>query len=308
MTLDRAGLRRLIATGAPETQRPVEVRRGSVSVRQGVDIERIELVAHDRVVPALLMTTTPPPWPAAVVAVHQHNGRFDLGKSEPAGLAGDPEMAYGIRVAAMGIPVIAPDLHGFEERSPSHGDPAVAEQRTAWELVASGRTLQGGHSDDVSLAVTWLAENQDVTGPIGVIGHSLGGQVSLFTMAVDPRIRAGVISCGVGTIASFGTAGIFHNPAYYVPGLVSAGDLPAVAACTSGQSIRLLAGDHDPLFPRAGVDAVAAALDPARSEILRFPGGHAFPLIVQQPAIDWLARTLIYPASGTPTPGQERIT
>jgi dienelactone hydrolase len=292
VSLDRAGLRRLLATNAPEAQRPIEVRRGEVVRHEGVDIERIELVAADRTVPTLLLTTSPGPWAVAVVAVHQHNGRFDLGKSEPAGLAGDPEMAYGLRVAATGIPVVVPDLRGFEERMPTTADPAAAEQQTAWELVAAGRTLQGSHSDDVSLAVSWLTEDAGVTGPIGVIGHSLGGQVALFTMAVDPRIRAGVVSCGVGSVASFGPAGVFHNPAYYVPGILPAGDLPAVAATLAGQSLRLLAGDADPLFPADGVDAVAARLDPERTDVVRFAGGHAFPLTHQLPAIAWLAETL----------------
>ncbi|UAJ79221.1 hypothetical protein IT072_18785 [Leifsonia sp. ZF2019] len=307
MSLDRAGLRRLLAVGAPESQRPTEVRRGDVEHHAGVDIERIELVAADRVVPALLLTTSPPPWPAAVVAVHQHNGRFDLGKSEPAGLAGDPEMAYGLRVAATGIPVIVPDLSGFEERMPASGDPAAAEQQTAWELVAGGLTLQGRHSDDVSLAVSWLIDEAGVDGPVGVIGHSLGGQVSLFTMAVDPRIRAGVVSCGAGSIASFGPAGVFHNPAYYVPGILPAGDLPAVAATLHGQSLLVLAGDDDPLFPADGVDAVVARLDPERTDVIRFSGGHAFPLTLQLAAITWLAETLTAPDGQLPA-GEERTT
>jgi len=33
-------------------------------------------------------------WPA-LLALHQHAGQFALGKSEPAGLAGDPMYAYG---------------------------------------------------------------------------------------------------------------------------------------------------------------------------------------------------------------------
>lgn len=290
--LDRPRLRRLLGIALPESQQPLAVRREGAVRHVGVDIERIQLVADDRVVPALVLSTSPPPWRAAVVAIHQHARQFHLGKSEPAGMAGDPQMAYGLRMAAKGIPVIAPDLLGFEDRMLSQEDPAAAEQRIAWQLAASGRALQGNHSDDVSLAVSWIREQLDGTGSIGVIGHSLGGQVALFTMAVDPRIRAGVVSCGAGSLESFSANGILHNPAFYVPGLVSAGDVPAVAALLDGQSLFLSAGDQDPLFPTAGVDAVVAQLDRRSCIVERFAGGHEFPLGVQQPAIEWLTHKL----------------
>jgi hypothetical protein len=124
---------------------------------------------------------------------------------------------------------------------------------------------------------------------------------------LDPRISAGVVSCGVGSIASFGPAGIFHNPAYYVPGILPAGDLPAVAATLAGQSLRVLAGEADPLFPADGVDAVAMRFDPERTEVIRFEGGHAFPLTHQLPAIGWLAETLIGSATHL-TADEERTT
>lgn len=44
-----------------------------------------------------------------------------LGKSEPAGMAGNPDMAYGLALAKTGVTTLIPDLQGFEERR----DPSV---------------------------------------------------------------------------------------------------------------------------------------------------------------------------------------
>jgi hypothetical protein len=46
---------------------------------------------------------------AGVFAHHQHAGQFHLGKSEVAGLAGNPEQAYALDLARRGYIVLAPD-------------------------------------------------------------------------------------------------------------------------------------------------------------------------------------------------------
>ncbi|GAG89685.1 unnamed protein product, partial [marine sediment metagenome] len=55
--------------------------------------------------------------PAAAICVwHQHNGQYDLGKSEPAGLEGDPQHHTGAALARLGYVVLSIDAIGFEER------------------------------------------------------------------------------------------------------------------------------------------------------------------------------------------------
>jgi len=274
---------------------PAAVHRGVPERRDDHWIERIVLVApDDHAIPCLLLTPlSEPPWPAAVVAVHQHNNEFALGKSEPAGVEGDPELSYGLGVVRRGIPVVAPDLSGFEERRPESGDPYRAEQLVAWNLVADGRSLQGRHVEDVSLVAGWLGRQLEIGGPIGAVGHSLGGQVVFFAMAADSRLRAGVASCGIGSIASFETADVLHNPAWYVPGLRAAGDAEAVAGCFDGQRVRVVQGRRDPIFPLDGVRSVAASFPDGVCDLVEFDGGHAFPEPIQSQSIEWLVQTLL---------------
>src|SRR3954447_15261254 len=53
---------------------------------------------------------------AAVLVHHQHAGQRHLGKSEVAGLAGDPLQAFAPALASRGIAVLAPDSICFEDR------------------------------------------------------------------------------------------------------------------------------------------------------------------------------------------------
>src|SRR5579871_3881645 len=63
-------------------------------------------------VPALLLVPERPRG-AGVLALHQHNSQWHLGKSEVAGLAGEPLQAFGPALARAGIVVLAPDAVGF---------------------------------------------------------------------------------------------------------------------------------------------------------------------------------------------------
>ena len=128
------------------------------------------------------------------------------------------------------------------------------------------------------------------------IGHSLGGQVSFFSMACDERIVAGVLNCGVGTVASFEPAGILHNPAWYPPGIVTLGDSPAVARAFHQQRVLLVAGRDDPLFPISGVEEVVAAFAPGIADHEIFDGGHELPPAMLAHEVGWLLRELNAPS------------
>jgi dienelactone hydrolase len=133
----------------------------------------------------------------AVFCHHQHASRFDLGKSEVVGLAGDPDQAYAHELAERGFVTIAPDAIGFEERNWSRDG---VSNVTWWELatrLVQGRTLLAVCLRDVSVGLDYLTSRADVDpGRIGFIGHSYGGRMALWTPAFDHRITASVSHCG----------------------------------------------------------------------------------------------------------------
>lgn len=268
----------LLGLEALDRRRAVAVRRRPLEPVAGVARERVEIDTPDGdTIPCLLLVPERA-GAASVIAVHQHGGDFERGKSEVAGLTGDPANAYGLGLARRGVTVLAPDLLGFEERRRGWSQDDAADERfDALGRIAEGSSLQAKHTADVAVLTTWLLEQPGAPATAGIIGHSLGGQVALFSLAADPRIGAGVISCGLGTVASFVRDGVRHNPAWFVPGLIAAGDVPAVAAAVHGQRVLALVGDRDPLFPADGVDAAIVGFSAGVCSVLRSDGGHTVP-------------------------------
>jgi dienelactone hydrolase len=260
----------------------------------GVSIRSLTLVREGAdAIPSLFLTpATPGPWPGAV-AVHQHNGQYHLGKSEAAGLAGDPHMKYALELAKRGVAVIVPDLIAFEARRGPWENERGFEQFVSANLLAEGSSLQARHVADVLAAVSWLADSAHIEGPLGMIGHSLGGQVTLFATACDPRIRASVISCGLGTIESFRAMNILHNPSIYVPGILAFGDMTGIASAIENQAVFATAGTEDEHAPLWGAHDAFAGFTPGTAQLEVFDGPHDFPPAVLARAADWLTSQLV---------------
>jgi dienelactone hydrolase len=280
----------LLGLGDARSYRPVSVERRARDAIGVTDLEAIILTGPDGdEIPCLYLTpATPKPWPRAMIAIHQHAGRFDLGKSELAGLGGDPSLAFGLRLAEAGFPTLVPDLIGFEDRQRSTGDSAAAERFDAFYRIADGSSLQAKHTMDVAVATSWLEDNDDISGRIGIMGHSLGGQVSLFSLAFDDRLEAGVINCGIGTLASFREHHVPHNPAWFVPSLVTWGDTPMIAADIVNRRVFVSAGTHDALFPIQGVHEVADAFAPGVCDFHEHASGHDLAARTLDDALSWL--------------------
>jgi hypothetical protein len=80
-----------------------------------------DVEAGERVSAWLLMPQREAPpdgWPA-VLAIHQHDNHYELGKAEPAGLSGNAMYAYGKEICQRGYVVLCPDLLCFEDRRAS---------------------------------------------------------------------------------------------------------------------------------------------------------------------------------------------
>jgi dienelactone hydrolase len=135
---------------------------------------------------------------------------------------------------------------------------------------------------------------------IGMIGHSLGGQETLFTTAADTRIRAAVSSCGFGSLRVLERDRILHNFALFVPGLAEAGDYGAVLALVAPRPFLVAARSEDPIFPMEGIEetvsagraAYAAAGASDRLATFYEPGPHQFSPAMREAAYAWLDRWL----------------
>ncbi len=236
----------------------------------------------------------------AVLCIHQHNREFHLGKSEPAGLSGNPEQFYAMELAKRGYVVFAPDAICFEERQHPSLRGADYERFEAMRRLTEGSCLQAKMLWDLQRALNYLISRREVDGRrIGCLGHSLGGQETLFLSALDRRIAVGVSSCGFSSYRAIFDAAVLHNFAAYVPGLLRYGDLDRVLALVAPRPFLVLTGSGDPLFPLEGVQATVQgarraygkARDRLRLEV--FPTAHGFPAPMREAAYAWFDRWLM---------------
>ena len=228
----------------------------------------------DRVHAYLFLPEAPGPHPA-VLCVHQHNREFHLGKSEPAGLAGNPEQAYALELARRGYVTLAPDAIGFEERQHPVLRGQDYERFEATKRLTEGSCLQAKMLWDLMRGLDYLTARREVDPRrVGCLGHSLGGQETLFLSAVDRRVAAAVSSCGFSSYQAIFDAAINHNFAAYVPGLLRHGGVGRVLGLAAPRPFLALAGRDDPIFPLAGVRATVRA---ARGPYARREGSPAAP-------------------------------
>ena len=245
-------------------------------------------ISRDRgEIPALLLLPEGDgPFPA-VIAYHQHHSEWHIGKSEVAGLAGDPHQAFGPTLARRGVVVLAPDTAGFEDRrrtttgtAPGDADDKQYYNEVAYRLV-DGELLIGIILADAAQAVSVLGRVEGVDAHrIGVLGHSMGGSTALFHAALDERVRFACASGAAATYRAKMAFGTGIEASLVIPGIRKVADIDDIATLIAPRPLLLVSATEDPYSRDA--DAVAAhargayvALGaPEAIRHVRFAGGH----------------------------------
>jgi len=172
----------------------------------------------------------------AIVAIHQDGPQSHIGKSEPAGLAGDKNQYYGLELFQRGYVVLCADRFGHAERrrvSPNditsidpNRDDDLFNHRVG-QLLLKDRNFIGKEVYDLMVAVDVLHSLSYVDKKrIGAIGHSAGGNSLVYFMFADPRAQVGVSSCGLFSMLRFFSelAPKKRMAAVALPGLAKVGD------------------------------------------------------------------------------------
>ncbi len=233
---------------------------------------------------------------AAVLCLHQTN---NVGKDEPAGLGGLPNLYYALELAQHGFVTLSPDYPSFGEYpytfSPEYG-----------YISGSMKAI----SDNMRAMDVLQSMEQVDPERIGCIGHSLGGHNTMFTAVFDTRIKALVSSCGFtrfhkyygGKLAGWTSprympriASVYHNHPDEVPF-----DFPEIVAAFAPRPFLACAPLQDNNFEVSGVrDCVAAAqpiyqLFQAETALrAEYPDcAHDFPLATREVAYKFLKETL----------------
>jgi|SRR5918996_154023 dienelactone hydrolase len=259
----------------------------------------VHLVTNDDAIPAFLAVPTGVGPCPGVVVLHQHAGRRHFGKSEVFGLVGDRYQAFGPALARAGFVVLAPDSVAFEDRQPAGPgtDPCDDDwdqhyNALAYRLVA-GDTLMRKVIEDAMAAVSVLVDRPDVnTNAVAALGHSYGGNTTLFLAAVDERIRFGCASAALASYRRKMADGTGIEMTEVIPGFSARFDLEHVLAAIAPRRFLVVSGTEDRYA--ADADELIDLARPAfRSTLqslthLRVEGGHALDRERFEPIVDWM--------------------
>lgn len=277
----------------------------------GITRQKIQFISdsNDRPIKAWIFLPKPDPKlasqkiperRAAVLCLHQTN---HVGKDEPAGLGGLPNLHYALELAQHGFVTLAPDYPSFGEYPytfpPEHG-----------YISGSMKAI----SDNMRAIDVLQAIEQVDPDRIGCIGHSLGGHNTMFTAVFDLRIKALVSSCGftrfhkyyAGNLVGWTSprympkiANDYHNNPDEVPF-----DFPEIVAAFAPRPFLACSPLGDSNFEVSGVrDTIAAAtpiyklFDAEKGLRAEYPEcAHDFPLATRQVAYEFLVEALKMPA------------
>lgn len=293
----RVGLAKLVAF----EPRPSSLEIVSERRMDGYLEQRVRFAGMEEEVPALLLVPDGAgPFPA-VLAHHQHNSEWHLGKSEVAGAAGDPLQAFGPALARAGVVVLAPDAVGFEDRR--HSGAGIDQREDDWlqyfnemayRLVA-GRMLATTVLGDAACGLSALVEDERVNAcKVGVLGHSHGGNVTILLAALDARVG---FACASGSGCSYERRMLERTGlefAQVIPGILSLADIDGVLGLIAPRPLLLLSASEDRYSADAAevVEAAAAAWEArgarAQLEHIRYEGGHALTPERTERIISWV--------------------
>jgi dienelactone hydrolase len=272
--------------------------------RDGYVEQVISYTGLEGEVPALLLLPEHP-CGAGVLALHQHNSQWHLGKSEVAGLAGEPLQAFGPALARAGIVVLAPDALGFEDRR--HAGPGIDEREDDWlqyfnEMayrLLAGRLLITTVLGDAACGVSVLINDERVEGSrVGVLGHSYGGNVTIMLAALDERVR---FACASGSACSYRQRMLDRTGiefAHVIPGILELTDIGGLVELIAPRPLLLLSATEDrysadtPEIVKAATGAWEARGAREKLEHLRYKGGHALTQERFDVIIDWVLAQL----------------
>jgi dienelactone hydrolase len=195
---------------------------------------------------------------------------------------------FAIQVAEAGLAAVAIEPMGFGCRR----DPVNARQslsRKACDPVAGGALLMGETMIawrvwDVMRTIDYIATRPELDASrVGCMGISGGGTVTLFSTALDLRIRAALVSGYLNTFRD-SVGSLAHCIDNYVPGILNWAEMHDIAGLIAPRPLFVESGEKDNIFPIAAsirsfnevrdIYGVFGAADRIEHEV--FPADHSF--------------------------------
>ncbi|MCX4701792.1 dienelactone hydrolase family protein [Streptomyces sp. NBC_01373] len=282
------------------------------------ELVTLSLTSYERVRGTLLTPHGTGPFPAVLV-LHDHGAKFDIGKEklvrpwyDDTRLASAQAWAdkyfsgrfLGDELARRGYVVLCLDALGWGDRGPLTYE---QQQALASNLYNLGSSLAGLMAREDARAAAFLAGLDRVDARrVAAVGFSMGAYRAWQTAALSDHIAAAASVCwmtGLKEMMVPGNNTLRGQSSYYMlhPGLPRFLDFPDVAGIAAPRPMLFFSGALDTLFPADGVrvahDKLRAVWRSRHAEerlhLKTWPDlGHVFVDRMQDEVFTWLDRVL----------------
>ncbi len=248
--------------GFPETRVPL--RPQTLEVRDFPTYRREKLVFATRpgmmsLVYLLLPKQARGP-SASVICIPGHGrGVDDLVGIDLEGRSRTDKPAYehdfALQVVEAGMAAVAIEPLGFgARRDPANKAKGLAQKAcepAAGSALLLGQTILGWRVWDIMRTIDWIETRPELDAKrVGTMGISGGGTASLFSAALDPRVKAAMVSCYLNTFRD-SIMSVAHCIDNYVPGILNWAEMYDVAGLIAPRAFFSEAGQRDRIFPLA---------------------------------------------------------
>jgi dienelactone hydrolase len=160
---------------------------------------------------------------------------------------------FALQAVEHGLAVFAIEPMGFgnrrDERTRAKGVQASACQPAAGSALLFGETMIGWRVWDVMRCVDLIGTRSELDATrVGCMGISGGGTCTLFSSALDLRIKAAFVSGYLNTFRDSIMA-VSHCIDNYVPGILNWAENYDIAGLIAPRPLFSEGGDRDPIFP-----------------------------------------------------------
>jgi dienelactone hydrolase len=168
---------------------------------------------------------------------------------------------FGVALCRRGFAVAAPEISCFGERHNDYSDLSTFPgqpvpdtcHHTATLAFHLGGSALGLRVHDGRRLIDYLKTRRDLdTRRLGAMGISGGGMHTLFSTALDTRIKACVVSGYYSTFRDSILA-MNHCTCNFVPGIHAFGEMHDIAGLVAPRPMLVEAASRDPIFPIASV-------------------------------------------------------
>jgi dienelactone hydrolase len=195
---------------------------------------------------------------------------------------------FAIQCTEHGLAAVAIEPLAFgcrrDAANKARGLGTSACQPAAGAALLLGQTMIGWRVWDVMRTIDWIESRPELDAKrVGCMGISGGGTCTTFSAALEPRIKAAMVSGYINTFQA-SVMSISHCIDNYVPGILNWAEQYDVAGLIAPRPLFVESGEKDTIFPIAASKAsferirnVYAVFDAASlAEQETFDGPHSF--------------------------------